>query len=234
MSERRIFSGLFELKEKRRQKRTHELDNLKLEIDPRFDEILTAFRLEDLITRRKTLPTDWLQQLSEFAQTHKIPATLTGGEGTSLEEMGTTIQYELVSGGKLIRKNLPWLWKLYNTTLFDTAKIVTAEQLTVAKDHDSAMVINVTTTKGYEWHEDDNAVTGLLYVTDGGELQVKINGEIVTYIPRAGDFVVFKGKRPHRVLGTPHERIAIPMNFYSSGDHGKMSREIKAQMGMTN
>lgn len=202
------------------------------ELPPSLRGIGTAFRLENV--GKGIVPFDWQSRLDTIAETAQ-PSFLQGGAAGSLEMAGTQISYKFLDG-KVLSKipELEWLMSLYEGRFLDLAQRVTGETLQPASDDASQIVMNVTADQGYEWHQDTNRVTAILYGTTGGALKFRIKGlpQEVVYKPKAGDVFFFRGQKlPHAVEGTPYPRISLPMNYYSSDQVPSMPEAVRQQVG---
>ncbi len=135
-----------------------------------------------------------------------------------------------------VRRNLPWLYRLYREHFLDLAQEACAELVMAARDDRYGIVVNVQrgTQMRFECHIDSNPLTGLLFCTDhlagaGGELIFAhdpdaadietIERDRSVIRPQAGHLVFFDGRRhPHysRPLASASDvRIVAVMNFYT-------------------
>ncbi len=114
-----------------------------------------------------------------------------------------------------VRRDLPWLYRLYRARILELAASISAETVRPAADDRYGVVLNVQrgTEMRFECHIDSNPLTGLLFLTDhaadaGGELvfahdedadsvaAVERDGVVIR--PRAGLLLFFDGRRhPH-------------------------------------
>ena len=145
-----------------------------------------------------------------------------------------------ISRGRLhardVRRNLPWLYRLYREHFLELAQEACAEPVMAARDDRYGIVLNVQrgTEMRFECHIDSNPLTGLLFCTDqlagaGGELVFAhdpdaadieaIERDRSVIRPHAGHLVFFDGRRhPHyaRPLASASDvRIVAVMNFYT-------------------
>lgn len=147
-----------------------------------------------------------------------------------------------ISRGRLhagdLRRNLPWLYELYQDLFLDLAReVVPDEPVTTAGDDRYGIVLNVQRGTGmrFECHIDSNPLTGLLFCTDhpagaGGELVfahdaaatdiVAVERDCSIIRPHAGHLVFFDGRDyPHYarpLTSEPDLRIVAVMNFYTA------------------
>lgn len=180
------------------------------------------------------LPSGWQQILIDVAKNHKIERTLRPPHSTSREGAAVDSLPVHCVGGRVVRKELPWLVDLYETTFREIGGRVRGEPLTTAVDERYAVVLNVQVPgERYECHVDTNPVEALLYVTGhpagtGGELAVArdvgarskedIDADCVALHPHEGDLVFFDGRfHPHyvRELRGGEIRVAVAMNYYT-------------------
>lgn len=135
-----------------------------------------------------------------------------------------------------VRRDLPWLYRLYREDLLELARQTCAEQVVPARDDRYGIVLNVQrgTEMRFECHVDSNPLTGLLFCTDhlagaGGELvfghdpaaadidAVERGCSVIR--PHAGHLIFFDGREhPHYVrplLSWSDVRIVAVMNFYT-------------------
>jgi 2OG-Fe(II) oxygenase superfamily len=135
-----------------------------------------------------------------------------------------------------VRRNLPWLYRLYRGVFLDLARKVSNEPVVAARDDRYGIVLNVQRGRDmrFEFHIDSNPLTGLLFCTDhlagaGGELVIAhdpnatdietIEQDCSVIRPHAGHLIFFDGRRhPHyaRPLASAADvRIVAVMNFYT-------------------
>jgi hypothetical protein len=135
-----------------------------------------------------------------------------------------------------VRRNLPWLYRLYRGDFLELAQEACAEPVVPARDDRYGIVLNVQrgTEMRFECHVDSNPLTGLLFCTDhlagaGGELvfahhataadidAVERDGSVIR--PHAGHLIFFDGREhPHYarpLLSRSDVRIVAVMNFYT-------------------
>jgi hypothetical protein len=135
-----------------------------------------------------------------------------------------------------VRRNLPWLYRLYRDDFLELAQVACAEPVMAARDDRYGIVLNVQrgTTMRFECHVDANPLTGLLFCTDhlaaaGGELVVAhdpaaagidaVDRDCSVIRPHAGHLIFFDGREhPHYarpLLSWSDVRIVAVMNFYT-------------------
>jgi hypothetical protein len=134
-----------------------------------------------------------------------------------------------------VRRQLPWLHKLYHGAFLDLVNEAWAEPVTTAADDRYDVVLNVQRGKKmrFEAHVDSNPVSGLLFFTEhpagGGELAIShapgtsgiaaIDQDCLIIRPQAGYLVFFDGrKRAHYARQLENDsdlRILAVMNFYT-------------------
>jgi hypothetical protein len=135
-----------------------------------------------------------------------------------------------------VRRNLPWLYRLYREDFLALAQEACAEPVVAAHDSRYGIVLNVQrgTEMRFECHVDSNPLTGLLFCTDhlagaGGELvfardataadidAVERDSSVIR--PHAGHLIFFDGREhPHYarpLLSRSDVRIVAVMNFYT-------------------
>ena len=184
-----------------------------------------AFDLIDL----GVLEAGWDEKILRVAR-HNARRTVLDGASVTSRESDPSVQIEVaVVSGNVVQKELPWLFSLYETTLCDLATKIAGYRTCPAIDVVSAVNINVISGVGgrYEWHVDNNPLTGLLFVntlasTDGGEVLFRGGGTERMVAPKAGLFLAFDARTvPHTVLPLKKsiERVSVPMNFYASPVH---------------
>ena len=135
-----------------------------------------------------------------------------------------------------VRRNLPWLYRLYREHFLELAQEAGSEPVVAARDDRYGIVLNVQrgTEMRFECHIDSNPLTGLLFCTDhlagaGGELVFAhdpdaadieaIERDCSVIRPHAGHLIFFDGRQhPHyaRPLASASDvRIVAVMNFYT-------------------
>jgi hypothetical protein len=135
-----------------------------------------------------------------------------------------------------VRRNLPWLYRLYRERFLELAQEACAEPVRAARDDRYGIVLNVQrgAEMRFECHVDSNPLTGLLFCTDhlagaGGELvfahdqaAADINAverDCSVIRPHAGHMIFFDGREhPHYarpLLSRSDVRIVAVMNFYT-------------------
>jgi hypothetical protein len=135
-----------------------------------------------------------------------------------------------------VRRNLPWLYRLYREHFLELAQEACAEPVVAARDDRYGIVLNVQrgTEMRFECHIDSNPMTGLLFCTDhlagaGGELVFghdpdaadieAIERDRSVIRPYAGHLIFFDGRRhPHyarRLASASDVRVVAVMNFYT-------------------
>jgi hypothetical protein len=135
-----------------------------------------------------------------------------------------------------VRRNLPWLYRLYREDFLELARKACAEPVMAARDDRYGIVLNVQrgTEMRFECHVDSNPLTGLLFCTDhlteaGGELVFAhdptaadidaVERDCSVIRPHAGHLIFFDGRehahyaRP--LLSWSDVRIVAVMNFYT-------------------
>ncbi len=136
-----------------------------------------------------------------------------------------------------VRRELPWLDRLYRGYLLELAEKTCAEPVAPARDGRYGLVLNVQrgTAMRFECHVDSNPLTGLLFCTDqqagaGGELVFghdpaaadvgAVERDCSVIRPQAGHLILFDGRRhPHyaRPLSAESDlRVVAVMNFYTA------------------
>jgi hypothetical protein len=135
-----------------------------------------------------------------------------------------------------VRRNLPWLYRLYRERFLDLAQDACTEHVMAARDDRYGIVLNVQrgTEMRFECHVDSNPLTGLLFCTDhlagaGGELVFghdpaaadvdAVERDCSVIRPHAGHLIFFDGREhPHYarpLLSWSDVRIVAVMNFYT-------------------
>ncbi len=135
-----------------------------------------------------------------------------------------------------IRRDLPWLQRLYRGYFLELASRMSPERIQLASDHRYGLVLNVQrgTKMRLECHVDSNPLTGLLFCTDhlagtGGELVFghdpaaadveAVERDCSVIRPHAGHLIFFDGrKHPHyaRPLSSESDlRVVAVMNYYT-------------------
>ena len=135
-----------------------------------------------------------------------------------------------------VRRNLPWLYRLYREHFLELAREACAEPVVAARDDRYGIVLNVQrgTEMRFECHIDSNPLTGLLFCTDhlagsGGELVFAhdpdaadieaVERDCSVIRPHAGHLIFFDGRRhPHYarpLVSASDVRIVAVMNFYT-------------------
>lgn len=182
-----------------------------------------------------SLSGDWQQEIAASAADadfREFPRTpILSREGQDVQRI-----YRGRVHAAAVRRNLPWLYRLYQGRFLDLAQEVSGEPVTAARDDRYGIVLNVQRGTGmrFECHIDSNPLTGLLFCTDhlagaGGELVFAhdpdateigaIERDCSVIRPRAGHLIIFDGRRhPHyaRPLTSASDvRIVAVMNFYT-------------------
>jgi hypothetical protein len=173
------------------------------------------------------VPSDWLEQIDAQVSAHATSAVLVGGTSTSLEPVGSNIQYRLLDG-LAIHRCLPWLDEIYRGPLLTVASAAAGRRLVPSASVRSGVNLNILDGPGgrYELHLDSNPLTGLLFVTphderSGGQLLFRIDDSELRIDPVPGLFITFDARKlPHAVtpLTDPVIRISAPMNYYTADD----------------
>src|SRR5262249_18462375 len=152
----------------------------------------TTFNLQDL----NLLPTNWVEQIIEVVNKHAIHTELDGRSSTSREPEGVSKMSVYVVSGDSIKEHLNWLYNLYEHQLCELASQVAKQTMYPALDVKSSVNINVLKGQGarYEWHVDNNPMTGVLFVTshlpgEGGELLFEVGSNRVAVNPQIGNFL---------------------------------------------
>ena len=135
-----------------------------------------------------------------------------------------------------VRRNLPWLYRLYREEFRKLAQEACAEPVVAAHDNRYGIVLNVQrgAEMRFECHVDSNPLTGLLFCTDhlagaGGELVFAhhptaadidaVERDCSVIRPHAGHLIFFDGREhPHYarpLLSRSDVRIVAVMNFYT-------------------
>jgi hypothetical protein len=135
-----------------------------------------------------------------------------------------------------VRRNLPWLYRLYREEFLKLAQEACAEPVVAAHDNRYGIVLNVQrgAEMRFECHVDSNPLTGLLFCTDhlagtGGELVFAhdptaadidaVERDCSVIRPHAGHLIFFDGREhPHYarpLLSRSDVRIVAVMNFYT-------------------
>jgi 2OG-Fe(II) oxygenase superfamily len=136
----------------------------------------------------------------------------------------------------VVKRDVPWLCRLYESEILDLARTVAQERVFSAQDSRYGIVLNVQHggLMRFECHVDSNPLTGILFLSDhdeaaGGELVIssdsrvrgvaEIEEDCISIQARVGKLIFFDGRRnPHyvRPLRTPSAtRISAVMNFYT-------------------
>jgi hypothetical protein len=181
------------------------------------------------------LPADWQQQIiaaaldAEFRNFPRTPV---------LSRESADIIY--ISRGRVhasaVRRNLPWLHRLYRGNFLDLVQAVCGEPVRPALDDRYGIVLNVQrgTEMRFECHVDSNPLTGLLFCTNhpagaGGEVVFAhdplaadvsaVERDCSVIRPHAGHLILFDGRRhPHYARALTSEsdvRVVAVMNFYT-------------------
>jgi hypothetical protein len=135
-----------------------------------------------------------------------------------------------------VRRELPWLYRLYREEFLGLAQKVSDERVMAARDDRYGIVLNVQrgTEMRFECHVDSNPLTGLLFCTDhpagaGAELVFArdpyaagidaLERGCSVIRPHAGHLIFFDGRRhPHYarpLVSASDVRIVAVMNFYT-------------------
>ncbi len=171
------------------------------------------------------LPVDWVEQVKAVVTATARHAELRGGVESSLEPVGTVIEYKLVDG-TAVSSRLPWLDSLYRGRFRLWASELFGEELVPSDQITNGVNVNVLTDQGsrYELHVDTNPLTGLLFVTTheesgGGGLVFHGKYDNFRCSPVAGHLLLFDARQaPHEVerLRTDDIRISVPMNYFTA------------------
>ena len=164
---------------------------------------------------------------------HKIlsPCSVTSREDKDIREIST-----YTVDGESIRRDIPYLFELYNGIIYEHAKTLVVEQVLLAKKDVYAINLNVQNGKNmrYECHVDSNPLQGVLNITShnkgsGGELVVSHNPDAIgvneidknceIIYPKAGKLLLFDAtENPHYVRHLKNNndvRVSMTMNFYT-------------------
>jgi hypothetical protein len=181
------------------------------------------------------LPGDWDAELLEIARRHAVARTLIPTSSTSRESQSVESLPSLTVGGVIVRRELPWLAELYETTFLELAQRTVDEPVVTAHDPRYGVVLNVKRGRHmrYECHLDSNPLEGLLYATthapgEGGDLVVSNRGDVPDMEavdadcsrihPVKGQLVFFDGSRnSHYVrplVSDDTVRVVAAMNYY--------------------
>jgi hypothetical protein len=181
------------------------------------------------------LPDKWQSSIIDLVDREVKSKVLVSSSVTSRELSSDVSIPVMTVGGRTIRKQLPWLFGMYEGLFREIAQTLTHEPIALAQDDRYAVNLNVQrgNQMRYECHVDSNPIEGLLYVStqipgDGGELVVTSNPEArgveaiskesVRIYPKAGKLVFFDARaHPHFVapLRLPTDtRIVVAMNYY--------------------
>lgn len=135
-----------------------------------------------------------------------------------------------------VRRDLPWLYRLYRGNFLRLARDACAEPVVPARDDRYGIVLNVQrgAEMRVECHVDSNPLTGLLFCTDhpagtGGELVFAhdpdaadidaVERDCSVIRPHAGHLIFFDGRaHPHYarpLVSRSDVRIVAVMNFYT-------------------
>jgi hypothetical protein len=185
---------------------------------------------------RSELPAGWQGSAIETAENHMIERTLIPTSVTSRESSESTVIPVLTVGGRIVKREMPWLNDLYQHRLPELAERIAGESVRTADDERYGVNLNVQRGKSmrYECHVDSNPLQGMLYFTDhppgsGGELVVSNTGDVegkdavdadaARIYPVAGHFVLFDARRHTHYVGDVADpnglRVAAAMNFYT-------------------
>lgn len=182
-----------------------------------------------------SLSGDWQQEIAATAvgaDFHEFPRTPL----LSREALGVQRIYRGRVHATDVRRNLPWLYRLYREDFLELAQQACNEPVVTACDDRYGIVLNVQrgTEMRFECHIDSNPLTGLLFCTDhlagaGGELvfandrdaadieAIERNRSVIR--PHASHLVFFDGRyHPHYarpLASTSDVRIVAVMNFYT-------------------
>ena len=182
------------------------------------------------------LPADWTTEILALVSQASRRRTLVATSVTSREATrNIQIPVETV-GGDIVRRELPWLFSLYEGLFLRLGQTCVSDTLAPATRDRYAINLNVQrgTHMRYECHVDSNPLEGLLYVTShpqgaGGELVVSnsttalgpeaINVDCVRIFPREGTLVFFDARQhPHYVAPLRDDRdvrVVVAMNYYT-------------------
>lgn len=182
------------------------------------------------------LPEGWQDEVCDVARRRAVQKTLRPTSVTSRETNPTGVLVSTVEG-RMINNHLPWLSQLYRREFCDLVTRCTTEDVTIAKNPQYAINLNVQVghRMRYECHVDSVPLVGNLYCTthcpgDGGELVIArnrnalgpedVDSDCIVIYPNAGLFVVFDGRtNPHYVRpldATNALRVVATMCFYTN------------------
>src|ERR1700722_9963004 len=124
--------------------------------------------------------------------------------------------------GYVVTRDFPELVGIYNTCRWVAANIV-GEMVIVSPFARSAINVKVyrKPEAGQGWHYDSNPLSGLLYLTSGGQpTEFKTaDGRLIHIVPEAGALAIFRGRDIlHRVPQGAELRVTCPLNYYYPGD----------------
>lgn len=176
------------------------------------------------------------QEIIDFSFNNHKTRTLRPRSITSREEDRDLHIPVKTTGGRMIRKELSWLFSLYENEFKVLAQRCSTEEIYTANDDRYAVNINL--QKGmemrYECHVDSNPIEGLLYLTNhpsgsGGELvvsmetnakgtaQIRSNSKVL--YPKSKTLVFFDARDcPHYVEPLAQDdqiRVVVAMNYYT-------------------
>jgi hypothetical protein len=184
---------------------------------------------------RNLLPEGWQADIRSIAEKFATNRVLHPRSVTSRESADVVGVKVMTVGGRIIRRELPWLHTFYEHEFRALGSLCVQEPVASAQDDRYGVNLNVQlgNEMRYECHVDSNPLEGLLYVTDhsdgrGGELVVannteahsvqEVDSDCTLVIPREGRLLFFDARRhPHyvRPLQDPSAvRIVVAMNYY--------------------
>lgn len=184
---------------------------------------------------RNLLPENWQGNIRRVAEHFATVRVLQPRSVTSRESGDVAGVRVMTVGGRVIRRELPWLYTLYEHEFRALGSLCVSEPVTTAQDDRYGVNLNVQmgNEMRYECHVDSNPLEGLLYVTDhsdgrGGELVVgnnpcahsveDVDADCTLIIPTEGRLLFFDARRhPHYVRPLRDAnavRIVVAMNYY--------------------
>ena len=197
-----------------------------------------------LATPLNELPEGWATAVSDCSERFSTRYLLDGKSGTSCPEPGFVPSHVNVVTGDKIEQSLPWLFRLYETSMRRLAAEFFGRDLYVSIDRANAININALRGLGsaYERHVDSNSVTGLLFCTthsanDGGALVFDSEAGAIAFCPQAGLFLAFDATAtPHYVTPLKQNiiRLSVPMNYYFSENNQKRPNDLDNYLYGTN
>lgn len=182
-----------------------------------------------------SLPATWATDICFIAGRSSTERVLRATSATSREADSVRDRRIMLVDGLAIRREIPWLFDLYNSLFLDLARMYAKRPTYVARNDLYALNLNVQWGVGmaYECHVDSNPVQGVLYTAtlgpdDGGTLVVArdptamsveaVDADCIEIYPKVNHLLLFDARRfPHYVKDVKpgHVRVAVTMNFYT-------------------